>query len=181
MSKHCKAFRKYIRSYDMFGHAIAMNFNKKGNNHKTQIGAFFSIFIQLFIHIYIAITFKQLLWKDANTNSTISSVQDIKSLGKVYYEESGHRVFYTMKKQISKKALKIGDGMTKYLDIYFSQVENDWETVPGKNTQTIERYGIRRCTAEDFPFAREADKIFKQWYGFDLICPDVPSTKSLYM
>lgn len=66
-----------------------------------------------------------------------------------------------MKKQISQKSLKIGDGITQYLDIYFSQIENDWETTPGQNTPTTKRYEIRACKPEDFPFVKDADKMFK--------------------
>ena len=82
----------------MFGHLITMNFNKRGNKHKTEIGAFFSIFIKLFIYLYIGLTFKSLLYMDANKNSTIESTEDIESIGTIYYLESGHRVFYTMMK-----------------------------------------------------------------------------------
>ena len=49
---------KSLRSYDMFGHLITMNFNKRGNFHKTLVGAFFSIIIKVGIYIYVALTFK---------------------------------------------------------------------------------------------------------------------------
>ena len=62
MAKHCKKFCKSFKSYDMFGHLITMNFNQKGNRHKTEIGAFFSIIIKVFIYLYIGLTFKALLW-----------------------------------------------------------------------------------------------------------------------
>ena len=65
---------KSLRSYDMFGHLITMNFNKRGNHHKTLVGAFFSIFIKVMIYVYVGLTFKQLIYKDANKNSTIYSV-----------------------------------------------------------------------------------------------------------
>ena len=69
----------------MFGHLITMNFNKRGNYHKTLIGAFFSILIKVGIYIYVALTFKQLLFKDANKNSTIYSSEAIADFGTVYY------------------------------------------------------------------------------------------------
>jgi len=94
-------------------------------------------------------------------NSTISSFERIEDLGKVYYQESGHRVFYTMKKQISKSSLRIGDGISQYLDIYFSQIENDWETTPGQNTPKTKRYEIRACAPEDFPFVKDMEKMLR--------------------
>jgi hypothetical protein len=75
---------KFLRQYDMFGHLITMNFNKKGNRHKTQIGAFFSILIKLFIYLYIGLTFKSLLFMDANTTGTTRSVEPIEEFGTVY-------------------------------------------------------------------------------------------------
>ena len=88
---------KSLRSYDMFGHLITMNFNKRGNHHKTLIGAFFSIFIKVMIYVYVALTFKQLIYKDANKNSTIYSVEPIEDFGTVYYNETGHFTFYVMR------------------------------------------------------------------------------------
>jgi hypothetical protein len=71
MPSRAKAFYKSIRSYDMFGHLITMNFNKRGQRHKTHIGAIFSILIKVFIYLYIGLTFKQLIYMDANKNGTI--------------------------------------------------------------------------------------------------------------
>ena len=66
-----KSYWKSLKKHDMFGHLILMNFNKRGNQHKTQIGAFFSIFIKFFIYTYVALTIKTLIFLEANTNTTI--------------------------------------------------------------------------------------------------------------
>lgn len=82
-------FWKTIRNYDMFGHLITMNFNKRGAQHKTQIGGVFSIVIKFAIYVYVILNFKTLLSLGANKNGTITSSQNIKSFGKVNYNETG--------------------------------------------------------------------------------------------
>ena len=41
-----------VRDQDMFGHVIALNFNKKGESHTTLIGGFFSVLIKIAFSIY---------------------------------------------------------------------------------------------------------------------------------
>jgi hypothetical protein len=65
---------KKFRQYDMFGHLITMNFNKRGAYHKTMIGAFFSVLIKFCIYVYIALTFRTLLTKGDNKNTTIDTI-----------------------------------------------------------------------------------------------------------
>ena len=141
----------------MFGHLITMNFNKKGNRHKTSIGAVFSILIKLFIYLYIGLTFKSLLFLDANTNSTIRSIESIESLGTVNYKDAGHIVFYTLRKQIGGGIpIKLDNDLLSYVDLYFIQQENNWKIVEGKNTPKTKRYPVRLCTVDDFKFDRKA-------------------------
>ena len=46
-------FYNLIRNQDMFGHKISLNFNKRGNEHKTCIGGLCSIalFVLIVVHI----------------------------------------------------------------------------------------------------------------------------------
>ena len=49
---------KGLKGYDMFGHLITLNFNLKGNRHKTMVGAVFSLGIKFSIYVYIILTFR---------------------------------------------------------------------------------------------------------------------------
>jgi hypothetical protein len=118
---------------------------------------------------------------DSNSNSTIQSTATMEELGTMYYMESGYRVFYTLRKQISGEALKVNDDLKSYLDMYFIQIENNWNIIPGKNTPTVKKYPVKLCDVHDFEFDLDAESIIKTWKGFDLICPDIPSPKSLYL
>jgi hypothetical protein len=59
------------------------------------------------------------------------------------------------------------------MDIYFTQVTNDWVVNPGKNTPTKNRYEARKCTIDDFRFDVNVQTPLDNWNGFDLICPDI--------
>jgi hypothetical protein len=64
---------KSLRQYDMFGHQITFNFNKRGDKHKTMIGAYFSIIIKICIYLYVLLTFNTMFTHGDNRNSTIES------------------------------------------------------------------------------------------------------------
>ena len=88
---------KSLRSHDMFGHLITMNFNKRGPKHQTQIGAIFSLIIKFAIYVYVVLTFKTLLSQGADKNSTISSAEAIDQLGRVSYSTSRQFTFYVLR------------------------------------------------------------------------------------
>ena len=64
---------KSLRKYDMFGHLIGINFNKRGDRHKTMIGAAFSIIIKICIYLYVLLTFNTMFTHGDNRNSTVLS------------------------------------------------------------------------------------------------------------
>jgi hypothetical protein len=85
---------KSLRKYDMFGHLITLNFNKRGDKHKTMFGAFFSIIIKFFIYLYVALTLQTMFTKSVNVNSTISSSQKIDTFGEVDYKDTGLFIYF---------------------------------------------------------------------------------------
>jgi hypothetical protein len=92
---------KGLRQYDMFGHLITMNFNKRGNRHKTLIGAVFSILIKILIYSYVALTFKSMFYLDANRNSITMSSEIIDDIGLVNYNQTGLFIFYVLRHQMN--------------------------------------------------------------------------------
>jgi hypothetical protein len=61
--------REFFAEKDMFGHTVSLNFNKKGDSHKTVVGGVFSIFVRCLMATYIYILFKQLILKEKNSIS----------------------------------------------------------------------------------------------------------------
>ena len=51
MKKFLKNRYKSIREHDLFGHAIHVNFNKRGPSHKTYVGGGVSLAIKIFIRV----------------------------------------------------------------------------------------------------------------------------------
>ena len=66
---------KGLKQYDLFGHVIQMNFNKRGPKHKTTFGGIVSIFIMFFIRVYVLLTLKSLLFIEDNTNTSVESME----------------------------------------------------------------------------------------------------------
>ena len=64
--------------------------------------------------------------------------------------------------------------LDRYLDIYYQQTSNDWNSNPGKNTKVVTKYAARQCTQADFGNTDVDKAYFKAWTGFSLICPDLP-------
>ena len=60
-----------IKQIDMYGHPVKLNFDKKSDIHKTWIGGFFSIIINIMLSIYVFINLKKLILKEQNHNLEI--------------------------------------------------------------------------------------------------------------
>ena len=49
-----KNLYKWLRSQDVFGHPVTLNFNKKGDAHQTGCGGFFSLIMNVTLLVYLA-------------------------------------------------------------------------------------------------------------------------------
>ena len=55
MKNHFKTLGNHVLDHDLFGHRIALNFNRGGDTHRTIVGGFFSIFIKIALTFYVFI------------------------------------------------------------------------------------------------------------------------------
>ena len=63
-----KSFQNALRQQDIFGHPISLNFNRKGDHHKTLVGGFISIWIKILYFSYMIFLLSQLfLYEDDKT------------------------------------------------------------------------------------------------------------------
>ena len=67
----------FVKSYDMFGHVVNLNFDKQGPSHKTVFGGAISIFIKIIIYVYVVFNFKKLILGEADKNSTLISLENL--------------------------------------------------------------------------------------------------------
>ena len=67
MSPTSKKFKSFWRERDIFGHPVSLNFNRKGNFHKTPIGGFFSVLINSIYLTYVIYLLTNLLTHNDDT------------------------------------------------------------------------------------------------------------------
>ena len=63
-------FSKFLSSHDGFGHEVKLNFNRNGASHKTPIGGFFSIIIDMAVYYYVFTRFKTLFLREGDKKSS---------------------------------------------------------------------------------------------------------------
>ena len=61
----------FIRSKDLFGYPVQLTFNGSGSTHNTYIGGVVSVFVRIFMTIFIASLFIKLLTYGDDAISTI--------------------------------------------------------------------------------------------------------------
>ena len=61
MKSSIKKTKKLVKSQDMFGHVINLNFNREGTSHKTIFGGIVSIILKVLLMIWVYLNFKKML------------------------------------------------------------------------------------------------------------------------
>ena len=62
-----------------------MNFNKKGDEHKTLLGGIFSFMVNIALIIYLAICIRKLITGDENVRLSFLASNDLEEIGDVSY------------------------------------------------------------------------------------------------
>ena len=75
-----KKYINRVKSTDMFGHTIHLNFNKNGDTHKTFIGGLFSILIKVALAFYVYTLFKRMFLNEADSNYTRINVMNLEEV-----------------------------------------------------------------------------------------------------
>lgn len=90
-------FGKYLASHDIFGHTVALNFNRNGASHKTPIGGFFSIFINLAVYYYVFTRFRILVMREGDKRVSRAEEIDTADVGHVDYFHSSSLMFWVLR------------------------------------------------------------------------------------
>lgn len=156
----------------MFGHVIALNFNKKGESHNTVIGGIFSVITKIMFTVYCYMQFEKLITYGQNSLVTTILKIDLDKFGPVELKTSNYYSFHVFKKQtVLGGTLKMDKNFFKNLDIFYQERTIDWYKKPGE--QLNKRwYPARECVVDDF--GEHGKPIFDTWKGFTLACPDIP-------
>ena len=104
-----------IRTKDLFGHSIALNFNRRGSSHKTFIGGSFSILIYAFMIFLFWINIEKLVFSLDDKNTTYNGLIDSNDTTTVNFNQTNLFNFYVIRKQIGDKPIYVGKEIEKYI------------------------------------------------------------------
>ena len=91
-------FASWVKSQDMFGHEIKLNFNRNGDAHTTVIGGLTSCIVKALIYIYIYMcAMKLFMIEDAQIETKIKNL-DLDELGEVDYQDAKSSLFWVLRK-----------------------------------------------------------------------------------
>jgi hypothetical protein len=99
--------------------------------------------IKIFINVYIILNFITLFSYGDNKNGTLNAFEDVNEQGTIYVNQTSLLVYYVLRNQDDMSALKLNDNTSSYVDIFFYQQNDDWNSNPGFNTPTGKRVPAR--------------------------------------
>jgi hypothetical protein len=89
--------------------------------------------IKIFINVYILLNFTTLFTYGDNKNGTLVGFQEVMDQGKVMVNDTSLLVYFVLRNQDEMSALWLNQ-TKEYVDVYFTQTNDDWLKVKGKNT-----------------------------------------------
>jgi hypothetical protein len=112
--------RSFLTSKDMFGHTVTLNFNKKGDSHKTLAGGIFSIFVRCIMIAYVYILLKRLILKEKNTiGEEHWLLDDIDpSFSKISFDQTGLGIYAYFLDQYGR-VMEYNDNFKKHFKVVF--------------------------------------------------------------
>ena len=87
----------------MFGHQINLNFDRKGDSHKTLITASVSAFIKMGMCCYIANIFSKLIFKLDDKLVTQVGSDDTVEEDRAYYSEMDSTFFWIVRDSVGSE------------------------------------------------------------------------------
>ena len=106
---------KLIKSHDLFGHSVHLQFNQKGNTHNTVIGGIFSVFIKLVVLLYTAILFKKLIEMEGDTNGSFIEPQNFEEVGELKMNETDVIMMLNLFEANTFRPLEYDDEMKRFI------------------------------------------------------------------
>ncbi len=133
-----------IRSDDVFGYQITLNFNQSGRTHKTLCGGFMSLIMKVLVAWYVIYKSAVLVSKGQSDKYTYSSInQEILDGKSLNFNSTKLFPYYVLKKQkgLSQEPIFLTEETSRYIDISFSQEIIDWK-INIKNKERVQDFRI---------------------------------------
>lgn len=180
-----KRFINYIRLLDIFGYPVGLNFEKKGETHKTFIGGIASLFVNMCILIYTILMVKKLIFLEGDT-----ILQDIERFvfEETNFKDTNLTLFLSVAKQDNvhhqQEALRYDDYAKEHIHMQFVHVNYNINQKEISEEDFVV-FDVKDCDRElDFGQNEKSKEIFDSFdpEQYTLICPDEASrdTFSLY-
>ena len=89
---------QHIESFDIFGHSIALNFDRKGDTHKTVIGGICSSLLVLLLLIYVCLLGRDLFMHHRDDVSLFTNGLDLKNEPAIKFKNTDTFFYFILKK-----------------------------------------------------------------------------------
>ena len=83
MTKKSGSCKRYFKEYDAFGHNISLNFDRKGDKHRTLCGGLSSILLGMFLISVVGIQVWIIYWRQQNVISQFPIRIDFEEFGEL--------------------------------------------------------------------------------------------------
>jgi hypothetical protein len=80
--------KKVIKSFDMFGHPITLNFNRQGDNFFTTPGGIVSLLTNLILGFYIYIIFRKMYERKGDAIGSTRDLTIFEEIGDISMQEA---------------------------------------------------------------------------------------------
>ena len=135
-----------IKEHDLFGHAIALNFNRQGDRHNTIIGGLISLVIKAAMTVFLISNIHKLITYDDDTINTTKKKIDLTEAGALKYDGKKQLYFWVLSNTAGgpEKSVYLHDEQLKpkdpavdkaYLDVEFIQERVNWHNRESKDPE----------------------------------------------
>ena len=112
------------------------------------IGGIFSILLFVYMCFFILINIKKIKNVDDSDIKSFHGRVNLSEQGPILINETDLQIMYSIKKQSVQNKIPLSE-LVRYLNISFSQVEEDWPDFKEKERH-FKSFGARECSMSDF-------------------------------
>ena len=151
--------KNFVKSYDEFGHEIALNFDKKGETHKTTIGGCISMMLRIFLTIYFILRAKILVFNEENFDVSLMSANDLQQQGDILYNDLDMTLFFVVRKQLTGEAVFLDNVTAQYMKVVFVHRSANYY-LPKVTRNNYTYFPAKQCDASDFKSDNVSQSLF---------------------
>ena len=142
MSNLINLTSNFLQSQDLFGHPIALNYNKR-STYNSSLGGFISILLKLLIMGFTIHKGKIMLTNKDDEIKQSEQVMNFEELGELSFKDAGFKFYINVANYpIYSRTKESIEEMNRYINIEF--VQND------QNFNVMHRYSLQQCSQNFF-------------------------------